>query len=399
MAKKQPMVTFEPKPFPIWGKEGIDQASIDQMNQAMSLPITVAGALMPDAHVGYGLPIGGVLATKGVVIPYAVGVDIACRVRMSVYKAPIGLIHDEQERLVSCVRSCTRFGVGSEWSQPQNHPVLNDPLWDSSPLLRELHPVAVKQLGTSGAGNHFVDLGVLDILQKTPGVPLEKGTYLAVLSHSGSRKIGHSICTYYSDQAKRLRPDLPKPLRHLSWLTLDSREGEAYWNAMELAGKFAQANHEIIHRLITQCLQWPLLHQMENHHNFAWKTRLHGQEVILHRKGATPADRDVIGIIPGSMADPAFVVKGLGKTQSLNSAAHGAGRMMSRKSAKSTITYQERESYLKRKGVHLVQAGIDEAPQAYKPINEIMAAQQDLVEIVGRFQPKIVYMAKEKGAV
>ncbi len=393
------MENYTGKPYQIWGRELIDQPSIDQMNNAISLPISVAGALMPDAHLGYGLPIGGVLATVKAVIPYAVGVDIACRVCMSIYPADPELLVEEPERLIQCLQRSTRFGVGAHWAPPKNHPVLDDPLWDSTSLLRDLHRTAVTQLGTSGAGNHFADFGLLEVHQEHPGVPLTKGKYIALLTHSGSRKVGHAICTHYSQIARTIRHDLPKPLQHLSWLSMDSKEGEEYWQAMELAGRFSAANHTIIHDQIAQCLGWKSLHRIENHHNFAWKERWQGQKVILHRKGATPANQDAIGIIPGSMADPAFVVRGLGNEQSLNSAAHGAGRQMSRKSAKATISIQERAAYLKKKGVHLIQAGIDEAPQAYKSISEIMASQQDLVEIMGRFHPKIVLMAREKGAI
>ncbi len=387
------------KPYPIWGRDLIDQPSVDQMNNAMSLPISVAGALMPDAHVGYGLPIGGVLATKQSVIPYAVGVDIACRVCMSIYPVDPELLTEEQDVLIQCMQRSTQFGVGAHWDPPKDHPILDDPVWDSTPLLRELHHTAVNQLGTSGAGNHFADFGILEVLQEHAGLPLEKERYVALLTHSGSRKVGHSICSHYSQIARKIRYDLSKPLQHLSWLSIDSEEGEEYWQAMELAGRFSAANHAIIHDQISQCLGWKPLHRIENPHNFAWKERWQGQKVILHRKGATPANQDTIGIIPGSMADPAFVVRGLGNERSLNSAAHGAGRQMSRKSAKSSISIHERASYLKKKGVHLIQAGIDEAPQAYKSISEIMTCQQDLVEILGRFQPKIVLMAKEKGAI
>jgi tRNA-splicing ligase RtcB len=387
-----------PLPFPIWGKEQIDQASIDQMENAMRLPISVAGALMPDAHVGYGLPIGGVLATDNTVIPYAVGVDIACRMRLSIYEVSPNLLGQKKGMFEDALWRQTVFGVGGELKGKDraNHPVLEDPAWTSTGLLRTLQDNAVRQLGTSGSGNHFVEWGVFRLHE--PLLGLAPGQYLALLSHSGSRSVGFKIADRYSKLAMEKHPDLDKSVRHLAWLSLDSEEGQEYWLSMELAGRFASANHSIIHHRIAAAIGLKEAAVVENHHNFAWREKLpDGREVIVHRKGATPAGKGVLGVIPGSMGDAGYVVRGRGVDQSLLSASHGAGRLMSRKTAINSISRSARDEYLKERGVTLLGGGLDESPQAYKPIDTIIAAQSDLVQVIGKFTPKIVRMADEAG--
>jgi tRNA-splicing ligase RtcB (3'-phosphate/5'-hydroxy nucleic acid ligase) len=390
----------EPLPYRVWGVEGIDPAALQQMNNSMRLPVTVAGALMPDAHVGYGLPIGGVLATEGAVIPYAVGVDIGCRMRLSVFAASPIVLQQERERFQKAILNNTRFGAGVEWKGPQaqEDAVLDDPDWNATRLLHNLQDKAVKQQGTSGSGNHFVDLGEFSLERDDPQLGLQAGVYLALLSHSGSRGVGFQIANFYSRLARELHPELDRELAHLGWLRMESQEGQEYWLSMELAGRFAAANHRMIHQRIAKALGMKPAAVVENHHNFAWRETLgvaDGREVIVHRKGATPAARDVLGMIPGSMGDPGYVVRGLGNPEGLNSAAHGAGRQMSRTKALASITKTMRDAYLREKGVTLLGGGLDEAPQAYKPINEVIAAQLDLVEIVGRFKPRIVMMSED----
>jgi tRNA-splicing ligase RtcB len=181
-------------------------------------------------------------------------------------------------------------------------------------------------------------------------------------------------------------------LGRLAWLDLDTEEGQEYWAAMNLMGRFAAANHAIIHKNLSKLLGAQVLGDVENHHNFAWKEVHNGKELIVHRKGATPAGKGVLGVIPGSMASPAFVVRGLGNPDSLNSASHGAGRVMSRKKAGEKYNWKAVQKDLEKKGVRVLSAGADEVPGVYKDINEVMAEQSDLVEIVARFDPKIVKM-------
>jgi tRNA-splicing ligase RtcB len=392
----------EPIQYPIWGKEHIEPGALQQMNNAMRLPVALAGALMPDAHQGYGLPIGGVLATDNTVIPYAVGVDIACRMRLSIYQVSPHLIGQKIGQFRRSLLEETAFGVGSKWtgSKRATHEVLDDDSWTATRLLRTLKDAAYSQLGTSGSGNHFVEWGVFDLEQDDPQLGLDAGEYLALLSHSGSRSVGFKIANNYSRLAMELHPHLDRSVRHLAWLPLDSEVGQEYWHSMELAGRFASANHYVIHHRVAAAVGLREAAVVENHHNFAWRERLpDGRIAIVHRKGATPAGVGVLGVIPGSMGDAGYVVRGRGVSSSLNSASHGAGRMMSRTQACNTITRTARDQYLEERGVTLLGGGLDESPQAYKPIQQIVAAQSSLVEIVGKFTPRIVRMADEPGEI
>ena len=403
----------EPVKYRQWG-EGLEQEAVMQMERACLLPVAVAGALMPDAHVGYGLPIGGVLATEKAVIPYAVGVDIACRMKMTVLDIPLLELERHQDRLTRAIEAETRFGVGASFKNRRQHEVL-DTDWSVSPITMQNKDRAWSQLGTSGSGNHFVEFGVftshgpIEFVVppsdgKSPEPPeggttstLPAGQYVALLSHSGSRGTGAAVCDYYSKIAFSQFPDLPSELKRLAWLSLDSEEGQEYWAAMELMGRYAAANHALIHKHVAENLGAEVLLDLENHHNFAWKERhlISGveKEVIVHRKGATPAGQGVLGIIPGSMASPGFVVSGKGNPESLNSASHGAGRVMSRAQATKTFDWKKVNAFLREKGVTLISAGLDEAPMVYKNIHEVMAAQRDLVTVLGQFDPKLVKMA------
>src|SRR5215471_3172634 len=383
----------EPVKYRQWG-EGLEHEAVMQMEKACLLPIAVAGALMPDAHVGYGLPIGGVLATENTVIPYAVGVDIACRMKMTVLDIPMRDLERHQDRLTRAIEAETRFGIGANFKHRRTHEVL-DADWSVSPVTQQNKDRAWSQLGTSGSGNHFVEFGLFTAHGKIH--ELEPGTYVALLSHSGSRGTGAAVCDHYSKTAFSQFRDLPSELKRLAWLSLDSQEGQEYWAAMELMGRYAAANHALIHRHVAANLGAEVLLDLENHHNFAWKEKhvINGmeKEVIVHRKGATPAGQGVLGIIPGSMASPGFVVSGKGNPESLNSASHGAGRVMSRTQANKTFNWKEVKAFLRQKGVTLISAGLDEVPMVYKNIHEVMASQSDLVRILGEFNPKLVKMA------
>lgn len=386
----------EPLPYKTWGAEQIDPEAIGQMNSAMRLPIAVAGALMPDAHVGYGLPIGGVLATEDAVIPYAVGVDIACRVRLSIFPISPIVLKQKTGQFKNALVEQTQFGAGSKWTgnQRAEHEVLDDPDWSATKYLGSLKDTAFAQLGTSGSGNHFVEWCSFELEADDGQLGLDAGTYLALLSHSGSRGVGFKIANHYSELAMRLHPNLDKSVRHLAWLPLEWQEGREYWLSMELAGRFASANHQVIHKRVAKAAGVKPVASVENHHNFAWKEHVAGSkgEVIVHRKGATPAGEGVLGVIPGSMADPGYVIRGKGDSDSLNSASHGAGRAMSRRKALHTITKTERDRYLKERGVTLIGGGLDESPQAYKRVEAVVAAQSDLVRILGKLSPVIVRM-------
>src|SRR6516162_4768675 len=263
----------EPVRYRQWG-EGLEHEAVMQMEKACLLPVAVAGALMPDAHVGYGLPIGGVLATENAVIPYAVGVDIACRMKMTVLDLSLRDLEHKQDRLTRAIEAETRFGVGATFKNHREHDVM-DADWSVSPITRQNKDRAWSQLGTSGSGNHFVEFGLFTAHGpiSSPGRELPAGTYVALLSHSGSRGTGAAVCDHYSKLAFSQFAGLPNELKRLAWLSLDSQEGREYWEAMELMGRYAAANHALIHRHIANNLGAQVLLDLENHHNFAWKEK------------------------------------------------------------------------------------------------------------------------------
>ena len=386
----------EPRPYVVWGAGLIEPGTTTQMDNAMRLPVSVGGALMPDAHLGYGLPVGGVLATEGAVIPWAVGVDIACRMRLSVYDVAPDLIEDRRDDLTEVLLRNTNFGAGSKFKEGRRpeHEVLDDPAWEATAFLKGLKDTGRAQLGTSGSGNHFVEWGVFEALGEVEGeAAFGPGRrYLALLSHSGSRGVGFKIATRYSKIAKERHPELDKDVADLSWLDQTSEEGEEYWLSMQLAGRFASANHAVIHDRVSRALGEEVLTKVENHHNFAWTERVGGREAIVHRKGATPAGRGVMGVIPGSMGDPGYIVRGRGDERSINSAAHGAGRRMSRTQAFKTLSEERWREHLAERGITLIGGSLDEAPAAYKDVETVVSMQEDLVDLVGRFTPKIVRM-------
>lgn len=409
--QKQLPLYFEPRPEPaplrVWGREMIDEDSFKQINNAAQLPVTLKVALMPDAHVGYGLPIGGVAALEGAIAPYMVGVDIGCRMHATIFEASPVHLQQDKRGYVKFLLDHTYFGHKAPHRQARNeHPILDDPRWRMLPIhLQWLKDKAAEQLGTSGGGNHFVEWTKLTVYEDNP-LELPAGKYVALISHSGSRGVGHAIAEWFSQVAERQCRFLPKELLRLAWLEYDSAEGQAYELAMNLAGDFAKANHEVIHRRISQAFgAEDVVGTIQNHHNFAWRVERPGQTpVFIHRKGATPAEAGVLGIIPGSMATPGFFVRGLGYAPeqildhpSLNSAAHGSGRVLGRNQAFKTLNIQDVRKTLEKRGVTLIGGGLDEAPDVYKNSRQVIAAQSDLVAVWAEFEPIIVRMDGAKG--
>jgi tRNA-splicing ligase RtcB len=391
-----------PIPYRVWG-DYFEEETLKQLENAAHLPISQFAALMPDGHPGYGLPIGGVVATENSVIPFGVGMDIACRMRLSIFDESPHILNAQRDRLKKALTFNTRFGLGTrdgEW-QPERrryHEVIDDPRWRETAILRRQHDKAVCQLGTSGTSNHFAEWAALTVLEDSPQLGLKAGeSRLCFVTHSGSRGVGATIAQEYTRVAKSLHPNLPKQYEALAWLDLDTEPGQEYWLAMNLAGDFASANHQTIHETVIDAAGLDVTAFVENHHNFAWKEIHGGKEVIVHRKGATPAGKDVLGVIPGTMADKGYIVVGLGNEESLCSSSHGAGRPRSRTASKQMITRTQRDAYLKERGVELLnpEAGVDEAPQAYKDPAAVMAQQTDLVRPIATFQPLMVMMSND----
>lgn len=382
-----------PKDYNIFGGKYIDDNTRVQMDTAMKLPVSIKGALMPDAHVGYGLPIGGVLATNNEVIPFAVGMDIGCRMALSIFDVNMNYANKYSYLLKTSLKENTHFGKKIPKWDRLDHEILERSEFKTIGLFKNYEKKAQTQLGTSGSGNHFVEFGEV-ILEEGNKLNIKAGSYLGLLSHSGSRGMGAMIAEYYSQIAMQ-KCKLPKGFQHLAWLDLDKEEGIEYWLAMNLAGDYAKANHDLIHSRISKAIGVKSLIKVENHHNFAWKEKQNnGEELIVHRKGATPAKQGELGIIPGSMTAAGYIVSGKGNEKSLSSASHGAGRVLSRTKAKNSITKSEVSKYLRSKGVTLIGGGVDEAPMVYKDIDAVMNGQKELVNIEGRFIPKIVRMDK-----
>ena len=259
------------------------------------------------------------MATDNAVIPYAVGVDIGCRMNLTLFDAGEDFLSRYSHQMKEALKEFTHFGMDGGLPFVQEHEVLDREEFRMTELLRGLHGKAVRQLGSSGGGNHFVEFGRISLqADNVLGVP--EGSYAALLSHSGSRGLGAAIAKHYSLLARDICC-LPREAQHFAWLGLDTEEGQEYWLSMNLAGDYARACHERIHLNLAKALGLKPLANVNNHHNFAWKEELaSGQTAIVHRKGATPAQKGLPGLIPGSMATPGYLVCGKGGGEALCSA-------------------------------------------------------------------------------
>jgi len=396
---KQTVTNYELRESPIhyyiYGEDGIDELSKKQMEVAMRLPVTFADALMPDGCAGYGLPIGGVLATtEDVVIPYAVGKDIGCRMSLTILDAGADYLEKYNDRAIEALVYNTAFGLDGVLPFKQYHPLFDKSEFREIPVLKKLREKAVMQLGSSGKGNHFVDICEIK-MPTNNALELSEGKYIGILSHSGSRGLGANIADYYTTIAKETCR-LPRQAGPFAWLSLNTEAGQEYWKCMEIAGDYSAVNHECIHYNVAKALRLKPLVCVSNHHNFAWRDMLpNGRTIIIHRKGATPAHLGELGIIPGSMTAPGYIVSGKGCAESLYSASHGAGRIMSRLDARNSVSRYALKKLLAEKNVTLIGGNTEEAPQAYKRIDKVMESQKELVSIEGKIIPRIVRMSEE----
>lgn len=385
---------YELKPRPealeVFGCEIVDPEAVKQMELVLRLPISVKGALMPDAHAGYGLPIGGVLAAEGAVIPYGVGLDIGCGMRLTVLDASPDFVKRYATRIERALLEWTHFGMEGGLRVRQNHDVMHRCEWNEIDLLKRLRRKAWQQLGSSGGGNHFVEIGVLSLYAGN-GFGLPEGEYVALLSHSGSRGLGAEIAKHYVQQAHDLCR-LPQSASHLVWLGLDTDAGAEYWRCMNLAIDYAAACHDRIHHNVAKAIGLKSLASIGSHHNMATEEVIDGCKLVVHRKGAIDAGRGKLSVIPGSMSTAGYLVMGKGCGSSLNSASHGAGRAMSRADAACRFTMSEIRRQLQERGVTLIGGSVEECSDAYKDIELVISCQSSLVEVQGRFMPKIVRM-------
>jgi tRNA-splicing ligase RtcB (3'-phosphate/5'-hydroxy nucleic acid ligase) len=404
-----------PQPFRVYGAVGqdIEPSAVAQLELALRLPVAVRGALMPDAHVGYALPIGGVFAAHRAIAPAMVGVDIGCRMHLSIFAMPPEELLRSRPALFADLQAVTVFGAGAARPRPADHAVLEHPNWQLTAQTRGLRAKGTAQLGTSGSGNHFAELVVGERIEtsgqgdkeiRRQGATPEESQavslslperFCGLLTHSGSRGVGYALANHYMRVAAQETARHAEVPRMYEWLDLESEAGIEYWGAMELAGAFAQACHEVIHASFARRAGLEPIAVVQNHHNYAWRLG----DLVIHRKGATPAEAGVLGVIPGSMGSASYLVEGLGAEEALWSASHGAGRRGSRTAARNSISMRDVRAWLARQDVLVEGLSVDESPQAYKDIEQIMRLQVEagLVRPLAQMHPVAVIMAGEGG--
>lgn len=373
------VITTERIPVKLWLDDIEDGALAQAMDLAKLKFAFKHIAIMPDSHQGFGMPIGGVMATEQVIVPNAVGVDIGCG--MTAIKSNIKVTDmtvEELKRVMGEIRKAIPMGFGhhkekQEWEGFDKAPDI--------PIIQKELEHARYQIGTLGGGNHFIEI--------------QKGDdgFVWVMLHSGSRNFGLQTATEYNKKAQKMcekwSSDIPN--NELAFLPMDTKEGEEYFKAMNYALEFAFANRKLMMSRIVdimgeQHFDWSKL--INIHHNYAAMENHFGKNVLVHRKGATKATAGLTGIIPGSMGTPSYIVEGLDNPESFKSCSHGAGRRMGRKEAIRTLNLKEEQDKMGDIiGKPRDQKHIDEAPGSYKDIDKVMANQVDLVKIKVKLEP------------
>lgn len=377
------VIETERIPINLW-LDDIEEGALEQAKDIANLPVSFSHiAIMPDCHQGYGMPIGGVLATENAIIPNAVGVDIGCGM-CSLRTNQQELDRDRLKKIMGRIRNTIPLGFSHHDKKQEEKwmPDLNGDL----PIVRQEYESALKQVGTLGGGNHFIEI--------------QKGSdgYIWIMIHSGSRNIGYTAAKHYNEKAKEMnegREDVPE---NLAFFREDTKEFSLYANEMNYCIEFALANRKLMMERVKDAFDQEVSGAefsdfINKPHNFAAHETHFGKDVIVHRKGATRAREGELGMIPGSQGAPSFIVKGKGQPQAFDSCSHGAGRVMSRTKAKKTLSVKEQIKPLEEKGIlHAIRhkSDLDEAPGSYKDIKEVMANQADLVDIVIELQPLAV---------
>lgn len=370
-------------PIKMW-LEDLEVGALFQVHNLANLPFAFHHiALMPDAHTGYGMPIGGVMATKGVVVPNAVGVDIGC----GMYVIPTGLRRpsiDELKKILGLIRERIPVGFNRHRiARPES--LMPKVSGKHMPIVDREYFKARSSLGTLGGGNHFIEL------------QLDAQGYLWIMIHSGSRNLGKQVADHYNKVAKRLNEKwysgVPSSV-DLAFLPLESPEGQSYLDEMDFCVSYAMRNRQDMMNRVLEVLKEVYTNQFSIHdpiniaHNYARMEHHYGKDVMIHRKGATSAKLGEVGVIPGSQGSSSFIVEGLGNHESFTSCSHGAGRKMGRKQARRTLSLADEQASMA--GIlHSIRGekDLDEAPGAYKDIEVVMECQQDLVNIQYRLQP------------
>jgi len=380
-------IVGEKVPIKLW-LDNIEGGALKQVKNLANLPFAFHHvALMPDAHEGYGMPIGGVLATKNVIVPNAVGVDIGCGMcaqKTSLRSIDVSIL----KRIMSAIRQAVPLGFRKhEKFQDEK---LMPRLKITDGVIQKEWKNALKSLGSLGGGNHFIEI--------------QKGSdgYVWIMLHSGSRNLGKQVAEYYDQKAKQecLTRGFDNLVKQgLSFLDFDSRIGQRYFAEMNTCVEYALANRKLIMERIKQAFvenvdeKFVWQDFINIAHNYAALERHFGENVLVHRKGATQAQKDQIGIIPGSQGTKSYIVRGLGNLESFQSCSHGAGRRMGRNQAVRELDLKTEIEKLDRQGiVHAIRTkkDLDEASGAYKDISEVMRNQVDLVEILVELSPLAV---------
>ncbi len=383
------VITSEKQPIKAW-IDNIEAGALAQAQNLANLPfIHRHVALMPDTHQGYGMPIGGVIATTDMVIPNAVGVDIGCG--MGAVQTSLSEITPEKLRqTMAVVRKKIPLGF-KHHRRPQDERLMpKSPVPVSQlPVISEEYRNALYQLGTLGGGNHFIEI--------------QKGNdgHIWLMVHSGSRNLGYKVANYFNRLAARLNLEQGSrvpPNWQLAYLAVDSPMGRSYMQAMQYCVEFAYANRDLMMTRLKESLQEVIgpvtfAPMINIAHNYAALEEHYGKKVIVHRKGATRALAGEIGIIPGSQGTPSYLVRGLGNPESFHSCSHGAGRKMGRKQAQRQLNLEEEKKRLDEQGIiHAIRSrgDLDEAAGAYKEIDRVISDQLDLVEVLVELHPLAV---------
>lgn len=376
------VISTEKLPIKMWLND-IEDGALEQAKNLANLPFAFKHiAIMPDSHQGYGMPIGGVLATKGVIIPNAVGVDIGCG--MCATKTSLTELNTNTlKKIIGEIRKVVPVGFNKHQEKQDENLMPEAPEFLPIICLRE-YDNALKSLGTLGGGNHFIEI--------------QKGNdgYIWIMIHSGSRNLGKQVADYYHKLAVKLNDKWysNNVNKELAFFPIDSDEGQSYINEMNYCVEFALANRKLMMDRIKAIFFKETSCDFDNMiniaHNYARMENHFGENVIVHRKGATLATTETIGIIPGSQGTKSYIVKGKGNLESFTSCSHGAGRKMGRGQAQRDLNLEDEIKRLDDMGIiHAIKEikDLDEASGAYKDINEVMENQKDLVDILVELTP------------
>ena len=384
------VISTERIPIKMWLSD-IEEGALKQVLNLANLPFAFSHVcLMPDAHQGYGMPIGGVLATDNVIIPNAVGVDIGCG--MSTVKTNIevdGLRREQLTQIMAGIRELIPLGSDHQKERQDESLMPQGFNIDEMVIVKRQYLRALKQLGTLGGGNHFIELQRSD------------DGFLWIMVHSGSRNFGLQVAEHYNNKAKKLNQiyySMVEPVVDLAFLPFETDEARLYYNEMKYCTQFAFANRKLmmerIQHVVSSVLSAVVFDPIINiaHNYAAWEEHF-DKKVIIHRKGATSAKLGEIGIIPGSQGTKSYIVEGLGNPESFMSCSHGAGRVMSRKAAIRNLDLDEEKRKLDELGIiHSIRNknDLEEASSCYKDISQVMAQQNDLVKIKTELSPLAV---------